>query len=310
MSKPDTHIIINPVSAAGRTKKRIPEILDLFSSRIAGRYTVCVTKKRFDASRSAFKAVREGCRKVIAVGGDGTINEVVNGLICKNGLINNESELGVISSGTGCGFAQSLGLPDSIKQQVNIACFGHRRVVDVGKVTMYPFEGCEHIRFFVNECQSGLGGAVVKKVEKAYKSYGGFYGFALGAFNTALRYPNQMMSVCMDNKVCFDEPLLGIVVASGAFTGGGMNLTPRAKVDDGLFDVLFIRRQGIGHRLWNFPRIYSGKHIDSSRFSYHNVKMLSIASEEKVLVEADGELLGYAPYKVEAIPRMLNVCVR
>lgn len=301
-------VIVNPASAGGRTGRKLPELIKLLPRYLGTTYTLCITENPFHACSSTTAVIREGCDLVITIGGDGTIHEAVNGFFSEGRLINPACQLGIISSGTGGGFAQSLGLPRTTEEQLEVIRTGRTRAVDVGRVTFSSGTGKTVQRYFVNECEAGIGGAVVKDVQSRQKKLGGLIAFGWSTLIIGLRYREQHLSVKMDNASEVAEPLIGVVVANGAYMGGGMNLAPRARLDDGLLDVLLIHKQPISRRLWNFSRIYSGRHIRSRDFSYDQARQITISSSEPVLLEADGELLGSLPCTVDLLPAALHVC--
>jgi YegS/Rv2252/BmrU family lipid kinase len=307
MSKTKTHIILNPASGGGKTESRSAEILRLIEHRLGDSLSLHVTQTRLEATGSAAEAIQRGCELIVAIGGDGTIQEVVNGFFVDGHLINPGCELGIINCGTGHGFAQSLGLPQSIESQVELLAYGRTRFVDVGRVRYASGDGSASDRYFVNECQFGIGGAVVERVQGNHKQLGGTFAFGLGALETLFSHKNQWMKVILDEKKMITERMTGVVIANGAYMGGGMNLAPTARLDDGTLKVLIMRDLSIVQRLWNFPRIYSGTHLRSPLFGYHEARSLAISSGESVLVEADGEILGTTPCEIEVIPSGIQV---
>ena len=307
MSKLKTHIILNPASAGGKTRLRSEQLLRLIDGRFGNSYSLHTTRGQLDAASSAAEAIRRGCELVVAIGGDGTIHEVVNGFFSNGHLINPYSKLGIINCGTGHGFAQSLGLPHSIESQVELLNSGWSRPVDVGKVTYQSDRGETCCRYFVNECQLGIGASVVERVQGNHKRLGGSLAFGLGVLETIFRHKSQRMTLILDQKETISGPLTGIVIANGAFTGGGMNLAPTARVDDGTLKVLVMHDLSLTQRLWNFPKIYFGTHLSSSLFSYHETRSITLCSDEQVFVEADGERLGKTPCAIEVIPSAIEV---
>lgn len=307
MSQIETHIVLNPASGAGKTRSRIPRILGLIDRSLGKSYSLHITRGPLDATASAAEAARRGCNLVIAIGGDGTIQEVVNGIFANGHLINPDSKLGIINCGTGHGFAQSLGLPCSIEEQVELLKTGRSRSVDLGRVRYQNGRAESRSRYFVNECQLGIGASVVERVQGQYKRLGGSLAFGLGVLGTVFQHKSQRMTLTLDQKEIITGTLTGVVVANGAFMGGGMNLAPTARLDDGALKVLVMHDLTLRQRLWSFPRIYSGTHLSSALFSYHETTSVAICSVENVYVEADGELLGRTPCVIEVIPSALKV---
>lgn len=309
MSFQKTHVIINPASAGGKTGKKQDKILNYLDRYFGKRYSLCVTQKPLDASVSTRQAIFAGSELIITIGGDGTIQETVNGFFADGlGLpINPDCHIGIINCGTGQGFVQSLGLPLSLDQQFDIAFRGKCHSIDIGKIVFSAKNGEQKERYFVNECQAGIGGEVVKCVKSKLKRLGGRIAFGISSLLNIFKYPNQVMTVEIDEKLEMTQQFIGIVMANGDSMAGGMNLTPGATCDDSLLDILLMMGQSIPQRLRTFPRIYSGRHIDLPKFSQHRGKRIRLTSTEQVLVEADGELLGFLPCGVEVIPAALKV---
>lgn len=304
------HVIINPVSAGGKTGARQLEILEAFDRRLGERYSLCVTSEPLEASSSARKAILDGSELIITIGGDGTIQETINGFFSEGKLINPACRLGIIDSGTGHGFTQSLGLPAGLKEQLEVIQRGQIRSIDLGKVIFTDENGHRREHYFINECQAGIGGEVVRLVQSKHKRWGGFIAFGAITLFTALRYPNQPMTVEIDGTTRLTERFIGIVIGNGNYMAGGMNLTPQARVDDGLFDILFMHEQSLPQRLWNFPKIYSGRHLASSKFTQYRGKRVALSSSETITFEADGEFLGNLPCSIEILPSVLQVIHR
>jgi len=305
-----THVIINPASGGGKTVAMLSHIPAIIKKYFGNNYSLYVTQKSLDAERSARAAVTDGANLVLAVGGDGTIHEIVNGLFLNRNLMNEECELGIISTGTGRGFAQSIGIPQSVEEQMRVVVEGNSRPVDIGKVTYQSTRGEEKERFFVNECQVGIGAEVVRRTQAHHKRHGGLLAYGFGTLSVLLQYPDQLMTVELDEVKTITGKLAGVVIGNGARTAGGMRLTPDAALDDGMFDVLRIREQSVLKRLRNVPRIYAGRHIHSADFGYCKARRISISSPEHVAVSADGEVLGVLPCTIELLPAALRIRCR
>jgi len=302
-----THIILNPESGAGTTEAKGAEILRLIERRLGHSFSLHITRGPLDATGSAAEAIGRGCELIIAIGGDGTVQEVVNGFFIDDHLVNRSCSLAIINCGTGHGFVQSLGLPQSVESQVELLGSRRTRLVDLGSVRYHTPRGGVCDRYFVNECQLGIGASVVQRVQGNHKRLGGTFAFGLGALEALFSHENQWMKVVLDGKEIISERMTGVVIANGAYTGGGMNLAPTARLDDGTLKVLIMHDLSIGQRLWNFPRIYSGTHLRSLLFSYHEARSLSISSDEDLPIEADGEMLGTTPCEIEVLPSAIQV---
>ncbi|HTY38708.1 MAG TPA: YegS/Rv2252/BmrU family lipid kinase [Bacteroidota bacterium] len=307
MTVPNTHIVLNPFSSGGKTAARQTDILHLMRNQLGQAPTVHVTSKPLEATEVTRRVVKEGAGLVIAVGGDGTVHEVVNGFAEKGRMINPDCRLGIVGSGTAQDSIRSFGLPRSMADQIRVACGESCKPVDVGKVRVTDPDGSTREHLFLNECQQGIAAVVVQRFQSHHKWLGGFLGFGLTAVSTAARHREQRITVVVDGDHKVTEYLLGVVISNGGFAGGGMNFAPGAIVDDGLFDVVLIHKQNIPSRLVNFPRIYFGTHINLSWIRHFHGKHVEISSDENVPVESDGEFLGNAPCVVDMLPRSIRL---
>jgi len=307
MSDQKTIVIINPASSAGRTGRRQGEILAAMERHFGRGFSLFVTERPKDATSAAREASLRGIELVIAVGGDGTIQEVVNGLMEAARVSGRRPQLGLINAGTGHGFAQSLGLPASLDSQCAGIASGSIRRIDIGRAAFSDGHGRPVERYFVNECQAGIGGRVVEKVQGGHKKLGGLLGFGLATLTTALSYPNRSIRFSLDDGPEQSGLFIGIVAANGNSMAGGMKLAPRATVEDGELDILLMHGQTLAERLRNFPKIYSGTHLGSPKFGYLRARSMSLASDDQVAFEADGEPFGQLPCRIEVVPAALEL---
>lgn len=300
-----THIVVNPSSSGGKTARRQERIVQELKKRLKGEVTVFATTKPLDATLSTRTAISHGAELIVVVGGDGTIHEVVNGFADGNQLINPSCQLGIVSSGTAQDTARGFGIPATTALQIEAVCGTREHLVDIGRTSFIDSQGKVNEQLFLNECQQGIAAVVVQRFQAHHKWMGGFLGFGITAVATAARHREQIMSVEIDGKVVVTDPLLGVVVANGAYAGGGMHFAPRSKVDDSLFDVVLIHKQSVPSRLVNFPRIYFGTHVNLSWISYFQGRSIKVTSQEHVPVEADGEFLGHLPCSIDILPAAL-----
>lgn len=303
-----THIIINPASAAGKTGRLQGKLLSVIERHIGKNHTIYVTQKTRDATSSAQQAIANGTELLIVIGGDGTINEAVNGFFAGGKLINPNCKLGIISSRTSGGLAQGLGIPNNLERQIEIIHDGRFQTIDVCKIIFQNPSGNTNQRYYVNDCQIGIGGSVVRDVLLKHKQFGGALAFGWIALTTAIRHVSKPITLQIDGKDKSTLLLHGIVAANGPYMGGGMKLAPTAIFDDGVIDVLLMHEQSILRRLINFSKVYSGSHIKSSKFSYHHCCSIELTSPEDVPFAVDGELIGVLPCRIEIIPKTLRIC--
>ncbi len=307
MSGKNVHIIANPIAGGGRAGRLIPKLLPRIEKRFGTNYSIHVTQKPNEATIIARNSILAGANLIIALGGDGTVQEIVNGFFHDTKIINPDCELGILNYGTGKGLTQTLNLPSTLEEQLDLIASSSNNLIDVGYIKCKDKRGSNQERFFVNECQVGIGGVVVTGVSMWHKYLGGTLAFGSVTLKQALFFNAPHMMVEFDDKQKISGNLIGVVVGNGAFCSGGMKLTPDAKPNDGQFDILLIHDMHIFSRIWNFTKIYSGRHIKSQNFALRRSKSISIKSEERVLIEADGELTGIVPCKISLIPAVLKV---
>ena len=300
-------LVVNPIAGSGKARKAVPSILKKFNEISKSEIRISYTTGAEDAIFITRDAIVDGASMVVSVGGDGTINEVINGFFINKIPINPLCELGVIDCGTGGGFASTVNLPDSIDKQIELILQSTAVPIDLGCVDFIDSSNKPTSRFFVGECQTGIGSLVVSKIGSKLKAIAGGYAFFLVSTVAALTLKPSALKVKYDDNQEEEHRLLGLVVGNGIVCGGGMKLTPNAKLNDGLFDVLLIHNMGLIQRLMNLSKVYSGKHILSRHFSIKRCKKISIQSDLPVSLEADGELLGYSPFCVEVLSQVIKV---
>lgn len=307
MKPANVSIVINPVAGNGKGKRITQYLLQKFKNYSDFEVGITFTKEKNDAISITRKAITDGASMVIAVGGDGTINEVVNGFFREAKQLNSLCELGVINCGTGGGYAKTLKTPDTIGQQIEQLIQPGSQALDLGLITWQDNTGKKVSRLFVNECQIGIGSKVASAVGKKSKIFGGTIAFGVTATAFALTMNPLKLSIAYDNEDFQEFKLIGLVVGNGTECAGGMKLTPHAKLNDGFFDVLAMSDMPLAQRMLNLSKVYSGKHILSPYFSIKRCKKLQIRSDIEVTLESDGEMLGNSPFDIEILPSAIRV---
>jgi diacylglycerol kinase (ATP) len=298
-----TQVIVNPESNQGRTRKRWKEIKEAIRSFIK-EYKCEFTEKPLQAIEIARSAIKSGAEMIIGVGGDGTMNEIANGFYENKRIINPETTLGIVPSGTGCDFTRSLNIPKGLRNALRVITEAPSALIDVGKVTYRAYSGKNEERYFLNISDFGFGGEVVRKVnqnrlERKASSY------VRCLVSTMIHYKNKRLRIKLDGEeIPFGEYLSG-VIANGKIFGKGMKIAPGAKLDDGLFDIVLIK----GMKFLEFCRhgwkVFTGSHLSISKVSFQRGKKIEALPEENedVLLELDGEQLGKLPANFEVIPQ-------
>jgi diacylglycerol kinase (ATP) len=300
-------VVINPTAGNGKAGRMAHAMLQKIKSLSDFETDIVFTSEKNDAIIITRKAVREGASMVIAVGGDGTINEVANGFFIDRKPINPLCELGIISCGTGNGYARTLNNPISIEQQIELLLSPGHNEKDLGCITYRDINGMPVTRLFVNECQIGIGSDVASTVGKKSKIFGGKISFGLAATLLAMNMKPLNLEIGYDNGFLKEYKLLGLVIGNGTECAGGMKLTPDAKLNDGFFDILSINDMTKGQRMLNLSKVYSGTHVFSHHFSVKRCKKIEIRSDVRVSAEGDGEVLGFSPFEIEILPSAIKI---
>lgn len=298
--------VVNPHSANGSTRKRWPQYLKRL--REEG-YSIdfAYTTGPGDAIQITQRALKEGCTHIISVGGDGTMNEVVNGFFFADQQISTQAELAIFSHGTGSDFIRTLKIPKGIEGFIKVLKQGRKRLVDVGEVLFYDTHGMQIRRYFLNVADVGLGGETVARVNQQSKLLGGKLSFLIGSVISIFRYRNRVMSCEIDGKAIYNGRLNSIMVANGRYIGGGMMIAPHAELDDGFFDVVCLGDFSTWTLLRHLPKIYQGTHLNIPGVSVQRGRSVVITSAEKVLLDIDGEQPGQVPIHIKLNPSILRL---
>ncbi len=304
MSVPRAKVIINLAAGAYSTRRKWPRINQLLK-HVGLSFDHVFTEGAGHAMELAKSAANEGYRYMIAVGGDGTVNEVANGIL--GSTTASSIALGVISTGTGSDFARSVGIPRHYVDICSSLISGRKSLIDVG-VVEYRSKGQSLRRFFVNSAYIGFGATVVEATERLPKYLGGTIPYVAGLLRTFLGYQNKSVILRIGDKVETTRILM-VLVANGSYVGGGMHVAPEARLNDGLLDVMIIGDTGKFELLKALPRVYKGTHITHPKVRMERAANISVESSERVLVSADGELLGEGPASFRLMPAALTLVV-
>jgi YegS/Rv2252/BmrU family lipid kinase len=301
-------VIANPNSANGKTGRDWSSIRSKLEAAI-GAVDVTFTSAQSDATRLAREAAQTGRQWIIAVGGDGTINEVVNGLVANDKPVNPQTALSFIMRGTGNDFRRSLTEARDLESDIACLATERRRRIDVGKVSFVDHAGAPTVRYFDNIASFGMSGEVDRRVNTARftKRFGGTIAFAWATLATLATYHNRPVAVKLDGESMRFESLRLGVVANGKFAGGGMQFAPDARLDDGLFDVLFFEGISSFDVIHQMPNLYTGKHIGRRGIVHRRCRKLEVSSDFPLLLDVDGEAPGRLPATFEVVPEVLTV---
>jgi len=239
---------------------------------------------------------------LVAVGGDGTVNEVVNGIA---GL---DVELAVIPRGTGWDFVRTYGIPRKLEAAVEVALHGRTREIDLGRARYLGWNGAESESLFANVASAGMSGAIAKRANETSKALGGKVSYAWATVAVFSRWRSDEVRVRVDGTEQAGR-MHDVIVANGRYLGGGMKMVPEAEPDDGLLDVLLIGDLTKRDLLLTMPKTYRGKHLPHPKATLLRGTTVEIDAPEPLPVELDGEQPGTTPVRFEIVPRALRLRV-
>ena len=297
-------LICHDGAGRGGVGRKLGEVLGHMDSR-GLEYTVVHTTRRGHATELARAALDNGSRFLVACGGDGTIHEVVNGMIANDKPVNPEAVLGVISAGTGSDFIKTFGLPAGPSFAAAHLDGPEAFPIDIGKVTYT--EGSETlVRYFPNIAEAGLGAKVVRRAARLPRWLGPTVYFFAFWLCLPGHKPVQATIDLVDRT--YEGPIDNLIVANCQFFGGGMQIAPKAAPTDGLLDIQ-IDHVGKKEAIALLPRTYRGRHLPHPRIDESKRVRVSISTEVPLPIEADGELLGHTPATFEVIRDVIKLKV-
>ncbi|MFO7814467.1 MAG: diacylglycerol kinase family lipid kinase [Halanaerobiales bacterium] len=288
------YTIVNPMSSNGKTGKRWPRYRQKFKEAGLDLH-IKETHYPGHAVNLTKNGLNKGYKTIMAVGGDGTVNEIVNGFFDNGQLIEEDAVLLIFSQGTGSDYVKSLGLDKKIETVIDVYNRYQKKWVDLGKIKYNNFDQKKTERYFVNTADVGIGGETVEYVNRASKLMGGVLTYLFGAIRTLIRYENKVMKLDVDQKLVKNNLTNSVMVSLGKYFAGGMPIAPEAEIDDGFFDILILGDLTKAETLLNLYKAYQGTHLDYPKIDYLKGKDVKIESEERVLIDIDGESAGMLP---------------
>lgn len=308
-------VIVNPKSAGGSTRNRWSQIASDLRAHF-GAFRVAFTKKQGDAADLTEKFIRSGRRFIIACGGDGTINEVANGILQTG---EKDVELGIMPAGTGGDFRRSLGISSVPREAAKQMQTGETKLIDIGKVTFFSHEGEQTSRYFLNVASFGLSAAINSRVKEKgefqwipSETVRGKTKFAISTLQEVLDTEFKTIRVKIDENKEKTLNTINFCVCNARFFGGGMKIAPDAKLNDGFFDLVNIGDIKTARIILNGYKLYSGSHLELPEVKSTLIKKVEVFPfDEKTIInlETDGELPGRLPATFEIVPQILKVRV-
>ena len=309
-----TVVIVNPSSGGGRTGRTWDKLSTLLREAY-GAFEDCYTERPGDGTRLARQALREGAGTVIAVGGDGSINEVINGFFDEPGddgvpqLLGEKAALGIIPLGTGGDFIRSIGVPRDPVEAARALLSSSPRAIDVGRLRFTDHAGRPALRHFINVASFGIAGLVDKYVNDSRKTLHGTLAFAVATVRAGINYANQPVRLRIDDGEWLTGTIYNVSVANGRYFGGGMKIAPDALLDDGALELIRIDDIGFAYLLRHGLDLYSGRHVDLAKVKtsrVHSIEAEAVGGRE-VLLDVDGEQPGRLPARFEIVHKAISL---
>lgn len=314
--------IINPTSGGGMGLRQWPDA-DAYlrgQRELPFSYRYAFTSEHGEAVQLAAQAVQDGYRLVIAVGGDGTINEVVNGLF-RDGPPPDDLQMGVVQAGRGSDFGRTVGVPSDMREALARLIDGRTQQIDIGKMS-YPLQRhgqpmSEATRYFANIAGVGFDAEVALRADRSRQTMGKVLGGSIpylsALFLSLVRYRNRRVIVEADGeRLHISAPVYSVVVANCQYFGGGMRVAPNADPADGLFDVVIIGDFGKLELMHELPKLYEGSHLSLAKVQVVRARRVMVRSAEsrgRLIAQVDGEVGGHTPLTFEIVPGALRLRV-
>lgn len=287
-------VILNPTAGSIRDLDNLVKQI----GQIPGA-EVRTTTKPGSAARFARTAIRKGYDMIVAAGGDGTLNEVINGIGEKLG----EARVGLIPLGTGNDFARTIGMPTDLDAAIDVIRTGKTRAVDLVRVTS------DEVRYFVNVSAGGFSGLVDEKITPKMKKTWGPLAYLRSAAAALPDLRAYRTTLAFDNAESLQLDLYNVVVANGRFVAGGRLIAPEASIDDGLLDIILIQQRSTPELALLAAQVALGTHLSSNAIVFRRAAKLTVNSKPGMWFNVDGELVGNEPARFEILPRALRFVV-
>ena len=297
--------IVNRAAGGGKTDRDWPVIQGLLEKHGIS-FDAYFTTRRLHASILARNKIQEGYSRIIVVGGDGTMNEVINGVFAQNRIHTTEVMLGMISVGTGNDWARMFNIPSDYEGAVRTIKDQKTFIQDAGLVN-YVKNGKAWNRYFINIAGMGFDARVAERTNRMKdRGKSGPMLYFYNIFASLLKYRSLKALIDLDGET-LSRKIFSLNVGIGMYSGGGMKQVPHAIADDGLYSITLIRKMGKLNVLANIKRLYNGTIAAHSKVETYMARSVQVKSPSMLQIETDGESLGHGPLKFRIIPRSVTV---
>jgi len=285
-----------------RLAKLLPGFYHYCKQISMGNVQFVFTERKKHAIELAKQAAENGCDYLVSVGGDGTLHEVVNGVLQSELPANKYPVIGLLPHGSANDFARTAGISNSIEKLIEMIRSNTTQKIDLGKIIL---QQTQEIRYFINIAGVGLGPEVAQKLERSSSVLGPGFNYFKHIIKGLLSYVKKEVS-CTSSTWQWEGRLLQMAVANGRFHGNGICTAPDARLTNGQFQVVIYGDLSIWDYLKNFQKLKKGVKINLPQVSYHDANELSLKSHEPCGIEADGEYVGLVPATISVLPEAIS----
>ena len=282
--------IINPAAAGGKTAKIWPNRSKYFKQEFSN-FKEIYTSQTGDAVKIATTVVEKNYDYIMAVGGDGTVNEIINGMLAvkKEKL---KTKLIIYPLGTGSDLSRTLGLPDRIEEFIKLIKREKTRNIKAVEAKFLNHKEQQQKRYFLNIADCGMGAEVAKKLNQSKKNIDGSLNYLIRIFQTLYKYKNRKIQVKADGRLLYQGKINSAIIAHGNYFGGGIKIAPEADLFAGKLNLLLLKDFSKIGIISNLIKAYKGNHLSHSLVESYLAEEIKISSQEKVELELDGESVG------------------
>lgn len=301
--------IINPASGFGKTRKKIKALIKEIRAQKSDA-VIWQTHHALHAISLAKLALSNGAKRLVVIGGDGTLNEVINGYFDQDGKpLNKDASLAIVPSGTGSDFMRTIGQKQDFAEAIDKAINGQAQLTDIGLVEARDANGQKIKRYFINVSSIGLSGLVAGFMKNMTRKLGPTSAYFFSTLQAIRSFnPSAITIQANGRKTTVDNCSL-VSVANGRYFGSGMQIAPQAELDDGLFDLITIKDLSTLFFMLNGFRVYQGTHLELSNVTStrQSEVVIDTLSSDAVYVETDGELFAQLPARFTICHKVLPV---
>lgn len=300
--------VVNPVSAGGKTAKIWPKKSKIFKREFKY-FKEVYTETAGEAVEIASKAVSLNYDYLVAVGGDGTVNEIVNGMLAADLNNNLKTKLIISSHGTGSDLNRVLLLPEETEALIKRIKNDQSREVHLIKAKFINHQGEKTSRYFINIADCGMGAEVAKKLNDSKKTIDGSLSYLFKIFQTLFSYQNKFVRVEADQKILYEGFLNSVVIANGNYFGGGINIAPEADLFAEKINLVLLKDFSKSAIIYNLIKAYQGRHLSHLLVESHFVNEIKVSSDREVQLEMDGESVGIIDAEFKLSPQKVALLV-